>query len=389
MKSIALVVALLAVVLIIGGTIYLKWMRSQQNLTMDRTFDSKPKRPAMSRAEDAISGERLALVPSSASAARAQRTGLPTSGSEDVSRLLIAPRRQTDNRHTVEEHDYRPDEAIDWVIDVEFEGDPILEVAAIRKQFNDNWIKSHGHPTIYGWSLETKHWTYLVSSNAPKSFSKLAIAWSLYDPGSEDSLPVASTDLERWRSSAEDLTKQLGNPRIRTNRSAQNAAHLSIRIHDVVRTSNREVTVFLAAPPGKQFEGRDVWDVMLCLGLRWGDMDLFHWRNESSIGDDYYFSVGTSTPPCYFLPEQIADNQIHVKDLVFSFSIPRSADPEAVFGSMLKAVEYSQRRLGGELRDAKGLPLAPERFRREIRAVVDQMDASGFSPGENSTLRVF
>ncbi len=38
-------------------------------------------------------------------------------------------------------------------------------------------------------------------------------------------------------------------------------------------------------------------DVMLCLGLTWGDMDCFHWDNVSGTGDDYHFSVETSTPP--------------------------------------------------------------------------------------------
>jgi cell division protein ZipA len=386
-KGIALVVALLAV-MVIGGTIYFKWMRSQRNLMFDGSSDLKPRRADL-HPDVANADERFAVVPSSASAARAERTGLPTSGSEDVSRLLIAPSSQTHERHTVEERDYRPDEAIDWVIDVEFEGDPILDVGAIRKQFNDNWIKSHGRPTIYGWSPETNHWTYLVSSNGPKTFSKLAVAWPLYDPGSETSIPIDSTDLGRFRNSVEDATKQLGHPRIRANQSALDAAHLSDRVRDLVSISNREVTVILSAPSGRQFEGRDIWDVMLCLGLRWGDMDLFHWQNESRIGDDHYFSVWTSTPPSYFLPEQIAANQVRAQDLVFGFSIPRSAAPEAVFDSMLKAVVYTQRRLGGELHDAQGQRLDAERVRREIRAIVDKLDASGFKPGENSTLRVF
>ena len=51
------------------------------------------------------------------------------------------------------------------------------------------------------------------------------------------------------------------------------------------------VSIRLAAPDGTLFDGRDIWDVMLCLGLPWGDMDLFHWNNPSDHGDDHLFSV--------------------------------------------------------------------------------------------------
>jgi cell division protein ZipA len=103
-------------------------------------------------------------------------------------------------------------------------------------------------------------------------------------------------------------------------------------------------TILLAAPEGATFDGKVIWDVMLCLGLRWGDMDEFHWENdEQSPGDDHLFSVFTGTAPGYFLPEQIAAGQLHVGNLVFEFSIPRSADPEVVVEGMLAAATYAQK----------------------------------------------
>ena len=85
-----------------------------------------------------------------------------------------------------------------------------------------------------------------------------------------------------------------------------------------------QVVLVLRAPTGKQFDGKLIWDVMKCLKLRWGDMDCFHWRNPSSFGDDYLFSVETSTSPGYFLPEEISADRVHVDDLVFVYSVPRS-----------------------------------------------------------------
>ena len=152
---------------------------------------------------------------------------------------------------------------------------------------------------------------------------------------------------------------------------------------------NREISVVLTAPEGRSYEGREIWDVMLCLGLHWGDMDIFHWDNQSDAGDDFLFSVWTSTSPGYFFPEQVAAGRVHVRDFVFGFSLPRSGDPHSVFTSMMQAVKYAQKRLGGKITDGDGLPVDEQATLRQIDAMVEQMKKAGFAPGEGSTLRVF
>jgi cell division protein ZipA len=146
------------------------------------------------------------------------------------------------------------------------------------------------------------------------------------------------------------------------------------------------VVVRLLAPEGPGFEGRDVWDVMLCLGLEWGDMDCFHWINDTSFGDDFLFSVETSTEPGYFLPEEIAAGTVLVEDLVFVYSIPRSPAPVAVFDAW-GAIDYVKGRLGGEVRDADGETLDVDATRRSIES--DAELASRVLPGAPDTLRLF
>lgn len=288
-----------------------------------------------------------------------------------------------------EEVDYRPVDAVEWAIDVEFAGDAVLDAGAILRVFDNAWSESHARPVLYGWSPEINHWTYLVSADAPKKFSKLALGWSLYDPLADGPAERSTSTLKAWQQSVEKLASKLGTPRVRINRSAEDAAQLSEKLGALVRTCNQDVAIFLVAPSDRRFEGRDIWDVMHCLGLQWGDMDLFHWRNESDRGDDFYFSVSTSTAPGYFLPEEIAAGRVHIDDLVFSYSIPRSRDPSTVFDSMMNAVEYAQRRLGGQIQGSDGHPIDEESVRLEIRAIVERMKAAGFAPGEDSTLRLF
>ena len=71
----------------------------------------------------------------------------------------------------------------------------------------------------------------------------------------------------------------------------------SLQIRETVAA---DATLILAAPNADPFAGEQVWDVMYSLGLRWGDMDIFHWENHTEEGDDYFFSVWTTTEPGYF-----------------------------------------------------------------------------------------
>lgn len=128
---------------------------------------------------------------------------------------------------------------------------------------------------------------------------------------------------------------------------------------------------------------------MLCLGLKWGDMDCFHWENPTKEGDSYFFSVGTSTPPGYFLPDEIAAGRVQVDDLIFVFSIPRCRAPLKVFEAMVKAVEYSQKRLGGEINDESGKRAKIDELRKRIVDTERQLREAGFAPGAHDTMRLF
>jgi cell division protein ZipA len=135
--------------------------------------------------------------------------------------------------------------------------------------------------------------------------------------------------------------------------------------------------------------GTLVWDVMYSLGLQWGDMDLFHWKNESDFGEGELFSVWTSTDPGYFLPELIAAGKVMTKDLVLSFSVPRSPAPAEVFDEMIKAAKYAQSRLGGAILGDEDRPFVKDGVNRSIEDVVRRLVEAGFPPGEESTLRLF
>jgi cell division protein ZipA len=385
MRTVAAIVIVAAVVVAVAAV----WQLGRDRRKGKPVKEDKQKGDAESSREVEVNGERFTIVPSGVSKQRVVRTGLPAVGSESVANLLVPPSVAVKSRRHDEERDYRPDDTIDWVVDVEFAGSPILRRPRILKLFDNSWLAQNGQPEIYGWSPEDRYWTFVRAGGVPETYTKLAFGWSLCDPLSKKDLKVEASTLLRFEAALSDRLRQLGKATLRENRTADEAAHLGGQIAAVVSRCNREVIVILTAPAGKPYSGRHIWDVMLCLGLQWGDMDQFHWQNESSIGGDSFFSVWTSTPPGYFLPEEVAAGRVQVQDLVFGFSIPRSCDPADVFSSMMKAVKYAQQRLGGTISDEEDTPLDERAAVREIQAVVEQMKKAGFAPGEGSTLRIF
>lgn len=333
-----------------------------------------------------VGDEEMVLVPSSASAGHVQKLSLPETGSEDMSHLLVPP--DLPQMEFTEDRDYRPDDAVEWIIDIEFEGNPTFEVTAISKVFDAAWLEANGQPTIYGWSPEINRWTYLISADGPKTFAKLAFGWQLIKTYDED-FRITAAELERYLFETQSRAKQLGSPVLKTNRSPAGADRLSGLIREAVDECDRNIVIVLKAPNGKPYDGKDVWDVMACLGLLWGDGDLFHWHNKSDFGADMFFSVETTTPPGYFIPKRIAEGTTRFDDLVFSYSIPRSPSPGVVLDSMLRATSYAQKRLGGELLDHAGMPLDENKLRSDVKTVVEQLNAAGFKPGEGGTLRIF
>jgi cell division protein ZipA len=348
------------------------------------THDEKPPTP---RITVSLDGQDLFLAPSSESRARANAV-LPAGPSEDAAAVLGAinvPVRPEDDSEDV---DHLPSEALEWVVHVALQGDPELDPNKVPALFDVAWRKLHGGLTIYALDPSTKRWTFLISGNRPETVTRLQLAWS-YVSDSEDEPAPTVVDFRRRLMGVRAAIAGLGTATVTSSAAPEEATERAARLRDIHGRLNQVVTLVLQAPKGKPFDGKAVWDVMLSLGLQWGDMDCFHWINEKGVGDDVFFSVSTTTAPGYFLPEEVVAGRVRVEDLVFEFSVPRTHDPVAVFDAMARAVEYSKTRLGGTAADVGGEPPDLEATRAEIRAISAELVAAGLPPGSDGTLLLF
>lgn len=326
----------------------------------------------------------LEIVPHSQSQ---QRTALlPTTPSEDMRQLLgkidLPAPKPPDTPQ-----DYLPDPEVEWVVDVRCDGDPRLDPQAVANAFDKDWRSAFGRCMIYGRDVQTGRWRFLLSSDGPPAVNQLKFAFDYVDVLDEDA-PV--TDEAMYGKRLEQLKqqmKQFGTPHVTASASPADAVARSRQLKTIHQDLDVSAVLQLRAPPGQRFDGKKVWDTMLCLGLEWGDMDCFHWPNPSGVGDDFFFSVETSTAPGYFLPEEVAAGRVNVEDLVFVFSVPRTAKPVEVFDAMSKGVEYCRSRLGGTIHAGGGSD--PAELRAQIVDVEKKLRESGLEPGASATLQLF
>lgn len=312
---------------------------------------------------------------------------LPTKPTEDVSHLLgdlELPPQKSPDAHC----DYLPDPKVEWIVTATFTEKTTIMMVQLKSVFPGPWLGEVNHPQVYGQELETGRWTFAFAADVTGPFTALKVAWPLCDPIEEDAGPDGAT-LKNYGDAATERLQKIGPCRIEASLTPK-AAEATAEQLELIRTKfSHSTSVTLAAPDDTLFEGRRIWDVMLCLGLHWGDMDLFHWENPSDVGGDHHFSVSTNTDPGYFFPEQIARGETQVADLVFSFRVCRAAKPVAIGEAMIRCANYAQSRLGGQLFDAEGNSFSPEHFLRTIVELDGGLREAGFPPGGESTLRLF
>lgn len=320
------------------------------------------------------------------SQARAAKV-LPLKPSQDMRHLLGTIDLPVRNLERIPDRDYLPNEATEWILDIEWSESPCLDSSQVISVFEADWKEKYGYGELCGFDPDRKRWTFLRSGYA-KRLNRLKLSKQLFI--SNDNPEIPTVELLRLidaaaRIRAERFGKASVTPRI----PAEEAVRRARRLQELKETLDLNFGLVLAAPSKEPFDGRQIWDTMLCLGLRWGDMDLFHWDNPSDQGDDAFFSVWTSTPPGYFLPEQMAAGKVRVENLIFGFSVPRCARPTDVAESLFRGIGYARERLGGTIVDAQGNPADLEFSRTQVSKVAVELTRVGFPPGSEDALHLF
>ncbi|MBI3221104.1 MAG: hypothetical protein HYZ44_16455 [Bacteroidetes bacterium] len=331
------------------------------------------------------SEKKIVFVPSSVSDARVSNLNLKQAPDIELGILDSKKIKFPSKLKGTGDDNYRSNPQLEWIIDIVppqgfyFKKDQFLMV------FDYEWRKIV-ESEFYAYFPSTKRWSFAISADSQEYFDSLELAVNLAPVLEEKEITV-----EVLKSYLAELNKRLAffdaKMTVTPRESPESAVKRSKSLRQLQNDLNLEIIIVLQAD--SKFNSKDFWNTLVDLGLKWGDGDLFHWLNdEHEIGGDNFFSVWTSTDPGYFLPEDIAAEQMQPKDIIFGFSVPRSADPVAVYEIMLQAVGYCQTKLGGKIVDENGLPFDKERYKKQIDELIKKMSENGFSQGQGAILRL-
>jgi len=306
--------------------------------------------------------------------------------SEDASYILDTSKLTfPKTKRETENVDYKADPETDWIINLVQVNGQTFDKKDLEKLFDKDW-NTNFPSTIFGFSPVDKRWTYVFAGGVPDIYNKIQIAINVKGVYNEENPNYDPKKLDRYVIQLESIIKKYPTKlKIEQIETISKAIGKAKNLVELYNEFNKDAIIILKS--GKPFNGALAWDALLSVGLRWGDGDLFHWTNNQDYGHDQHFSVWTTTDPGYFLPENIQSGQMNPTDLIFGFSIPRSADPKNVYTAMLNSVKYCQKRLGGTILNKDEQPFQEQTETKYLLDLIDKMKAKGIEPGSDKALK--
>lgn len=339
------------------------------------------------RCKSKPSGSGVSFSTSAEDRERISQLGLDKR-SEDASYILDSSRLSIPRTETVtEDTNYRADPAREWIINLEPSGGGHFKKEDLLNTF-DAEFRGDFPLEFYGRLAGTGRWTFAFAGDVSGDFDQIQVGVDLTEVYKDQHPAYDPAKLERY---LDGLKKQLASYPAPVKMAAAEPIAAAIakakKLVQLYLEFGKDAIIVLQG--SHPFKGETVWDVLQSAGLSWGDGDLFHWPNEHDYGHAQHFSVWTSTRPGYFLPEDIRDGSMNPGDLVFGFSIPRSADPGNIFDIMLNTVKYCQKRLGGRIVDQNGNPFNEVAEKAALLQLVANMKAKGIVPGSDQALTAY
>src|SRR5262245_56150001 len=127
---------------------------------------------------DAFDPSKLFLSTTSEDASRAAQV-LPNGPSEDARHVLgdAAPVSADHDLAEDDDRDCAPNPHAEWAVHVDFLDGAIASKQQITSVLSGAWLRANANPTLYAFSPETNHWTYLHATGTPNAYSRLQVAW--------------------------------------------------------------------------------------------------------------------------------------------------------------------------------------------------------------------
>lgn len=321
----------------------------------------------------------LVLVPSSQTELRAE-TALPGSRSLEPLLCLVPPPVDPDLVNSPDPdsaRDYGPSPVAEWSLT--FEAKEAFDCSTLADELHATH-ELFGRPMHYVRTPKGRV-TYLSSSDAPPYGVALMPGWSLRSR--------VETDAAKILAGAQALAAKLAK-----HPSGFSAPDISLqalekqlrRVAGIADIVPRSAQIVAVHPNGNFWDGREVWELLHRLGLKWGDMDCFQWVDPTHQTDYLIWAEVDDGDLGYALPERIAAGSQHFHTIRFSFEIARSPAPTHVLGQLERLALACQHLLGCKLiacLDGEAVP-SVEQLRGGVLEVEKAFATLGLKTGSHS-----
>lgn len=134
--------------------------------------------------------------------------------------------------------------------------------------------------------------------------------------------------------------------------------------------ADRIISLHITALPAQTFSGRDIQAAVNEVGLKYGEMKIFHHYGVGEMhAEQPLFSLTDMFEPGYFELSNI--DQHTTRGLTLFFCLPSRVDAQVVFELMLNTAQRLAHRLGGEIRGRDQNLIKDEQI-AEIRNKINQ-----------------
>jgi cell division protein ZipA len=128
------------------------------------------------------------------------------------------------------------------------------------------------------------------------------------------------------------------------------------------------IVLNITAKPGEPFEGTLLHTQLLRHGLRYGDMQIFHYFEQTPKGQQTVFSAANLVKPGTLDP---ADTDMRTVGICLFFSLPGPLRPLQAFDRMLITAKNIAQQLGGDLRDETRSIMTQQTIQHTRQRVID------------------
>lgn len=277
--------------------------------------------------------------------------------------------------------DFAPDPDIELALDIT--SDAPFSFAALMDKGLRKYHALFETPIWYI-RLENGHTTFAEARGVPDTATALIAGWSLSpdDDARTDKLIAAHDKLTRFLSvEAPGMTV----PPL--DLAGTDAKRARIRQIMAIRPAEAVITATL---PGGLFPGRQVWNTLHQVGLRWGDMDQYQWADPTGQADHLIWVEAHDGALNYTLPERIAADAQDFHAVHFGLDLRRTPAPDHVAGQMIGMARAFADATGADLTasvDGRQTDF-PGGIVTAAWSAMGALDEIGLAPGDESVLRL-